>query len=132
MLNNSTRMKNPVILIVEDDEPSFLYLESVLRNVPASLVHAVNGKEAVDICKANEDVSIVLMDLKMPVMDGLDATRFIKEIRKDLPVIAITAYAYSGDQRAVMVAGCDDYLTKPLKKELLYLKLESYGIKTGR
>ena len=120
--------KRSVILIVEDDEPSYLYLESVLKQVPATILRAENGKKAVDFCREDPDISIVLMDLKMPVMDGLEATRKIKSLRGSLPVIAITAYAFSGDERRVLAAGCDEYLTKPVKKELLLRKLESYGI----
>jgi len=119
---------NAVILVVEDDEPSYLYLESVLRVIPAFILRAHNGQEALDYCREDPDIAIVLMDLKMPVMDGLDATRRIKAIRKELPIIAITAYGFSSDERMVMAAGCDDYLTKPVKRELLMKKLETYGL----
>ncbi len=122
-------MKIPVILIVEDDEPSYLYLTSLLLRLPCSLVRAVNGQEAVSLCRGSDDISIVLMDLKMPVMDGLDATRNIKAVREDLPVIVITAYAFSGDEKVAMEAGCDEYLTKPVKKEFLYRTLAKYGFK---
>lgn len=119
---------NPVILIVEDDEPSYIYLESLIRKIPVSVLRAINGDEAVTFCRENSDIAIVLMDLKMPVMDGLDATRTIKAFRNDLPVIIITAYAFSSDEKIAMSTGCDEYLTKPVNKELLYKKLEFYGL----
>ncbi len=121
-------MKIPEILIVEDDEPSYMYLASLISRIPCSIVRAINGQEAVAICESEERLAIVLMDLKMPVMDGLDATRAIKNVRSNLPVIAITAYAFSSDEKAVMAAGCDEYLTKPVKKEQLFRVLRSYGI----
>jgi two-component system cell cycle response regulator DivK len=123
-------IKKTVILIVEDDEPSYVYLESVLRKLAVTTIRAYDGKEAVDYCRENPEIDLVLMDLKMPVMDGLDATRRIKAARQGLPVIAITAYAFSGDEKIAMAAGCDDYLTKPVKKELLFKKLEKYGVTT--
>ncbi len=122
-------MNTPVILIVEDDEPSYMYLSSLLTRFPCSIVRAHNGKEAVDICQETNDLRMVLMDLKMPVMDGLDATRNIKAVREDLPVIVITAYAFSGDEKVAMEAGCDEYLTKPVKKEFLYRTLAKYGFR---
>ncbi len=116
-----------VILIVEDDDASFLYLESILRRTNSIILHAFDGTEALKLCQSPE-ISLVLMDLKMPVMDGFEATRRIKAIKPSLLVIAITAYAMNGDEQRALNAGCDDYLTKPLKKELLLNKLEFYGI----
>jgi two-component system cell cycle response regulator DivK len=118
-----------VVLIVEDDEASYLYLESILKKTTAVVVHAVNGQHALDLC-LSEKFAVVLMDLKMPGMDGFEATRRIKSLKADLPIIAITAYAMSGDEQRAINAGCDDYLAKPLKKEQLFKKLEFYGIWT--
>lgn len=119
----------PVVLVVEDHEPSYLILESLLRQFPVFTLRAENGQEAFDYCREDPDIALVLMDLKMPVMDGLDATRRIRAIRKTLPIIAITAYAFSSDEEIAIAAGCSDYLTKPVKKELLFKKIEQYGIK---
>lgn len=117
----------PIILVVEDDEASFLYLESILRRTNAKTLTAQNGYEAVEIC-TNTAVTIVLMDLKMPGMDGFEATKRIKALKPGLPVMAITAFAMSGDEKRAIDAGCDDYLTKPLKKDTLLDKLEQYGV----
>ncbi|MBM3435107.1 MAG: PAS domain S-box protein, partial [Bacteroidetes bacterium] len=118
--------KNPVILIAEDDHYNFLYLETVLRDTTAKIIHAVNGAEAIDICTRRPEVSLVLMDVKMPVMNGLEATRRIKASRGELPIIAVTAYALSNDERLALNAGCDDYLSKPLTKEQLLEKIRKY------
>ena len=87
-----------------------------------------NGQQALDACRQNSLISLVLMDLKMPVMDGCEATAKIKAFRPNLPVIALTAYALIGDEKRALEAGCDDYLTKPLRKDLLIRKLIHYGI----
>jgi CheY-like chemotaxis protein len=117
----------PRILIVEDDEASFLYLESVLKRTTALVTHVSNGEDAVDICRV-QALSAVLMDLKMPGMDGFEATRIIRSFNASLPIIAITAYAMNGDEQRALDAGCNAYLSKPLKKERLFEKLESNGI----
>ena len=118
----------PIILIVEDDEASYLYLESILRRTYSTVLHALDGREALGFCNSR-DITLVLMDLKMPVMDGFEATRRIKSFKPDLPIIAITAYAMSGDEQRAFDAGCDDYLAKPLKKEDFLKKLQVYNIK---
>lgn len=119
--------KEPTILIVEDDEASYLYLESVFKKTTAQVILARNGLQALENCQKHK-ISVVLMDLKMPGMDGFEATRQIKALYPDLPIIAITAYAMSGDDKRALGAGCDYYLAKPLKKELLFNKLELCGI----
>lgn len=113
--------------MVEDDEASSFYLRTLLKNTPAQVLLAGNGEDAVDFCE-KLDISIVLMDIKMPGIDGYEATRRIKSFKAELPVIAITAYAMAGDEQKARAAGCDDYLTKPLKKDLLFNKLEEFGI----
>jgi CheY-like chemotaxis protein/anti-sigma regulatory factor (Ser/Thr protein kinase) len=112
------------ILVAEDDETNFFYLNAILsRETDASIIHANNGKEAVELFEANPGIQLVLMDIKMPVMDGFEATRQIKLINKDVPVIAITAYAMMGDKERVLAAGCDEYLSKPISKKLLLQKV---------
>lgn len=108
------------IIIAEDDETNFYYLNAVLiRETGAKILHASNGIEAIDLFKANPDVKLILMDIKMPLMDGFEATRQIKLIDKDVHIIAITAYAMSGDEDRIMDAGFNGYLSKPLTKKNL-------------
>jgi len=118
--------KNKTILITEDNPSSFLLLKTILGKTNARILHSSNGKEAVDICKANPDISAVLMDIQLPVMNGYDATRKIKQTRKDLPVIAQTAHALAEDEIKSKNAGCDDYLVKPIQRDKLFAVLSKY------
>jgi two-component system, sensor histidine kinase and response regulator len=110
----------PTFLIVEDDYANRLLLKTILKNLSSNILLAENGLEAVNLCKENQQISLVLMDLKMPVMDGFEATAIIKSIRPNLPVVALTAYAMSGDEQKARDAGCDEYLTKPVSKSKLF------------
>jgi len=115
------------ILVAEDDKANFFYLKTLLaRETESTLIHASDGKEAIELFKANQNIKLILMDIKMPEMDGLEATRRIKEINKDVPVIAITAYAMSGDEERVIAAGCDGYLSKPISKKSLLNKIAEF------
>ena len=109
----------PVILIVENDESNSKFLTTIMGNTSFKYLLAFNGREAIELCRTHPEISLILMDIKMPVMDGLEATRQIKEFRKNLPIIGITAYAMTGDKEKAIEAGCDDYLTKPVKSDKL-------------
>jgi PAS domain S-box-containing protein len=104
------------VLIAEDDAVNYMLLNKMLiRLAECEILYATNGKEAVELVEANTDISFVLMDLKMPIMDGYMATRKIKEIRANLPIIAVTAFAMAGDREKALAAGCDGYLAKPIE-----------------
>jgi CheY-like chemotaxis protein len=118
--------ENKTILITEDNPSSFLLLKIILGKTNANILHSSNGKEAVELCKTNPDINAVLMDIQLPVMNGYDATRKIKQNRKDLPVIAQTAHALAEDEIKSKKAGCDDYLTKPIQREKLFAVLSKY------
>ena len=110
------------ILIAEDEAINFLFLEILLKkqiDLGCAIIHAKNGAEAVEICKKNDDINLVLMDLKMPVMDGFEAVKLIKEIRPKLPIVAQTAFSSIEDKEKVFAAGFNDFLSKPIKKEVL-------------
>ena len=113
----------PLILIAEDDEANFLLLVSMFRKSGYEILRARTGAEAVEKCMTNSDISLVLMDMKMPEMDGLEATRRIKEHNPALPVVAVTAYAMSGDRERALKAGCNDYISKPVIREVLLKKI---------
>ena len=121
-------IENPVVLIADDDDTNLFYLEVILKKKCVSTITARDGKQAVDQCREHPEISLVLMDIKMPVMDGIQATNEIKSFRKDLPIIAFTAFAMSGDTKMARDAGCDDYLPKPVSKEKLIGKLQKYGV----
>ncbi|MBI9066903.1 MAG: PAS domain S-box protein [Salinivirgaceae bacterium] len=112
-------------LVAEDEEYNFLLIEELLIEQHVELIHAKNGKEAVDICMANANINLILMDIKMPVMDGYTAAKMIKKIRPDLPIIAQTAYALEYEIE-VYNDVFDDYLPKPIEAELLIKRVEKY------
>ena len=115
------------ILVAEDEETNFNYLKAILsRETGATILHAENGKKAIELFKANPDIKLILMDLKMPEMDGYEAARQIKLLNKEIPIIAITAFAMSGDEDKALAAGCDGYLSKPISKKILMEKIAEF------
>jgi len=120
------------ILIAEDDDINFHYLKVLLTNDFVEIIRAKNGIEAVEYCRRNPKIELVLMDLKMMDMDGFEATRRIKSFRINLPIIAITAYSESEDKQRAIQAGCDEFITKPVLKEFLLKKLEEFGLSQNK
>jgi hypothetical protein len=108
------------IVLAEDDKVSGLLLKKTLKDENINLLSAVNGMEAVELVRNHPETDIVLMDIKMPFMNGYDATRMIKQIRPDLPVIAQTAFSSADDRKKAAEAGCDGFITKPVKKNELF------------
>lgn len=92
------------------------------------MMHAKNGYEAVEFARAHNDIDLILMDIKMPVKDGIEATREIKLFKPNLPVIATTAFADSHDREVFLKAGCDDYIPKPLKSDILIEMVNKYVV----
>ena len=132
-LSGSTREKarkaipGSMILVAEDDETNFYFLNALLTmSTSAKILHAANGREAIELFKANPDIKLILMDIKMPEIDGFEATRQIKLINKNVYIIAITAYAMSGDEERIMASGCDGYLSKPINKKSLLEKISEF------
>jgi CheY-like chemotaxis protein len=111
-----------VIVVAEDDDINWYYIEEILSRYNYKLIRAENGKEAVDLCRENENVDLVLLDIKMPVMDGFEALEKIKGIKPKLPVIAQTAYALPNDVEKIK-ALFDDYIIKPINQQLLIEKI---------
>jgi CheY-like chemotaxis protein len=107
------------ILIVDDDEFVLMYLSKVLQAYEKALLIAKTGIDAVEICRNNPDIDLVLMDIKIPGINGYEATRQIREFNKEVFILAQTAYAQSGDREKSIQAGCDDYISKPINKEKL-------------
>lgn len=105
-------------LLVEDDDTSMILITQYLQGAGMDVIAAQNGQQAVEYCDT-KDIDIVLMDVKLPVMDGYEATGKIKENHPDIPVIAQTAYAMRGDKDKAIEAGCDEYVSKPINKDML-------------
>jgi signal transduction histidine kinase/ActR/RegA family two-component response regulator len=110
-------VKDLIILVVEDNDPNYLYITKILDSAGFSYLRALNGKEAVEICMNNPKIKIILMDMKMPVMNGYDATMQIKKIYPGIKIIAQTAYAMREEKERALKCGCDDYISKPFEKE---------------
>ena len=120
--NNSyhvNSLSNLTVLVAEDDEINWVYIKEIFKGSGAEILRAVNGKEAVEICKSNNKIGIVLIDIKMPVMNGYEAIKQIREFRPDLPIIAQTAFALSNEMLKAFNAGSSDYISKPFKKDQL-------------
>lgn len=109
--------QHKVILIAEDVNSNFLLLKAMIGK-EYDLVRAVNGKEAIELNKTVHP-DLILMDIKMPEMDGLEATRIIRQEDKNIPIIALTAFAFESDKAEAFAAGCNDFLTKPVSIEQL-------------
>jgi two-component system CheB/CheR fusion protein len=117
---------NLKILAVEDDYSSMKLLDKILMNEAGELIKATNGREAIDIIKQRDDINIILMDIKMPVLNGYETTKEIRKFNQDVIILAQTAFALEGDKAKVLAAGCNDYITKPINKNHLIKILEKY------
>lgn len=116
-------LKGRTILIVEDDLSSRLYLNKILEKVGVVILNAGDGQEAVTIALNNPDIEIILMDIQLPVMDGYTALIKIREVRKDIIIIAQTAYGLLGDKEKILNSGFNDYIIKPILSQNLIEKL---------
>ncbi len=119
-----------IILVAEDEDANYNLLETILGPTKAKVLRAKTGEEAVIICTENKKIDLVLMDMKMPDMNGFVATGKIKNKNRKLPIIAQTAYAMSTDEETCLKAGCDDYISKPIRIDDLLRKIERY-LKSG-
>ncbi len=119
-------LKGRKILIVEDDLSSRLYLNKILEKTGVILFNAGDGQEAINITMSNPDIDIILMDIQLPVMDGYTSTEKIREFRKNIIIIAQTAYGLSGDKDKIIDSGFNDYLIKPIFAKDLIIKLVNH------
>lgn len=114
--------KRRKILVVEDERINYMYISRILKSENLEVMPAFTGKQAIEVVKNNDDIDLVLMDIKLPDLNGIEATKIIKQIKPGLPVIAQSAYAFANEREKMMEAGCDGYITKPfLKKDFLKL-----------
>lgn len=107
------------ILIADDDNISVILLINYLKSINADFIIARNGQEALDLFNQNPNLDLILMDIKMPMLDGLEVTRQIKAKNPNIKIIAETAFAMADDERKAIEAGCDAYITKPFNAERL-------------
>jgi hypothetical protein len=116
-------LKGQKILIVEDDSSSRLYLNKILEKTGAVLLNAGDGQEAIDIARENPDIDIILMDIQLPVMDGYKSAEKIRQFRKNIIIIAQTAYGLMGDKEKIIDSGFNDFVIKPIFAQNLIEKL---------
>lgn len=121
-----TKWEGKVILAVEDDEISLEFLKELFEPYKVSLLYAYNGQTAIDICRSNPSVELILMDVQLPVLNGKAAMLEIKKFRPDLPIIAQTAFAMSGDKEKYIQDGFDEYVSKPINVQELLLLVNKY------
>ncbi len=111
--------KTYTVLVAENEDINYLYIDTLLNesSLNIKVLHAKHGQEAVEMCKGNFEIDLILMDIKMPVMDGLKATKQIKQMNLKAPIIAQTAYSTKKDREDAFLAGCDDFISKPINKK---------------
>ncbi|MBN1182706.1 MAG: response regulator [Bacteroidales bacterium] len=119
LTSNSPNWKGRNIIVAEDEETNFKFIEAALKRTEVNLLRAMNGKEVLKLCDDTPKIDVILMDIRMPEMDGYEATRKIKKLNKNIPIIAQTAYARENERKEVFEVGCDDYIAKPYKAEEL-------------
>ena len=124
--NKENQGKNLKVLIAEDDEVSEILLSTYVSEFSNTIFKATTGTEAIEIYQNNPDIDLILMDIQMPEMNGLEATRQIKAFNKDVIIIAQTAYGLTGDREKSLDAGCNDYITKPINKSELNSLIQKY------
>jgi two-component system, cell cycle response regulator DivK len=117
--------KGKAILVVEDEDHNFAYINEVLKRTHVTVLRAENGVKAVERAK-KDPIDLVLMDIKLPEMDGIKATREIRKLLPDIPIIAQTAFAMEKEKQACLHAGCDDYLVKPFEPLKLLERVKYY------
>jgi two-component system, cell cycle response regulator DivK len=114
------------ILVAEDEDINFLYIKEVLKILGVNVLHARNGVEAVSFCKNDNSIELVLMDIKMPIMNGYEATKEIRKFKPNLIIIAQTAFALLEDRKRTLECGCNDYISKPFTREALINIMKKY------
>ena len=124
--SGSGTLENKTILVAEDEDMNIIYMQEVLSETKAKVLWAKNGEEAVKIAKENPQIDLILMDIKMPIMDGYTATRKIREFNQNVIIIAQTAYALTGEKEKTIAAGCNYYITKPIEIKILMNTLSGF------
>ncbi|MFO7722382.1 MAG: response regulator [Bacteroidales bacterium] len=117
-LNNLDWSKK-TILLVEDEEANHIFIATALKKTNVKLLWAKDGRESIDMVRENPHIGLILMDIRLPELDGYEATRQIKAIRPSVPIVAQTAYVMSNEKGKVLQAGCDDLIVKPIRLKVL-------------
>ncbi len=127
--NQKLKSEEYTILIAEDEMLNFYVLKMMIEGIfesKCNIIHALNGKDAIEICKNNDNIDLVFMDIKMPLVTGIEATKEIKKIHPHIPIVAQTAYSSSCHKEDAADAGCNDFISKPIEKDTLEDVLEKF------
>lgn len=124
---SSLALENKTILVVEDDVPSLRYYETLIQSSGATVVKLRTGKDFVDYINRNDaKIDLVIMDFLIPLINGIDCTRIFRKERKNVPVLMITAYSSEQSKADAFIAGCNEYILKPVYPEAVFSLLEKY------
>ncbi|NHN25024.1 response regulator [Flavobacterium jejuense] len=126
IFNETELGEEEIILVAEDDNINFLLIEKLLNLLNFKVIRAKNGQEAVAICKNNKEIDLILMDIKMPSVDGHEAFAKIREFNKNIPIIAQTSYSFPEEIDKINNTGFNDFISKPIDKEKLYFIIKKY------
>lgn len=118
-------MTGKKVIVAEDDENSFFLLEYILNENKIKIIHTETGEETIHVALENPDVSVILMDIRMPGMNGLEAARKIREFNSGVPIIAQTALVFNDEEKLIFESGCTDFILKPIDQTLLVDKLQN-------
>jgi CheY-like chemotaxis protein len=119
-------LENKLILIAEDDNANYAFIERLIRKTKAKVLRAVNGIEVIELVKKHNNISLILMDIKMPEMNGMEAFAELQKLKKQIPVVAQTAYAFTHDIQMIKEAGFSDYVSKPINPAKLFTILSNH------
>jgi len=112
-------------LVAEDEEVNFYLLDMWLRDF-CNVIHAFDGQETIDVFKSNNEIDLILMDIKMPIIDGIEAAIEIRKLDKNIPIIAQSAFVMRAETEKILAAGCNEILAKPIRKEQFQKMLNKY------
>jgi hypothetical protein len=124
--NLENHVKKLKILIVEDDKVSEMLIDITIKTIGREILNARTGLEAIEVCRNNPDIDLILMDIQMPEMNGYEAVRQIRQFNNDVVIVAQTAYGLHDDREKTIAAGCNDYIAKPIKKTELHSLIQKY------
>lgn len=127
--NQHSDIKPINVLIIEDDEASVYLLSKVVKPFSIKILTSKTGTEAIEICRNHPYIDLILMDIKLPGIDGYETTQQIRSFNKDVIIIAQTAYGLIGDREKSLAAGCDDYISKPSKSKDILQLIKNYFAK---
>ncbi len=119
-------MKEVTIIVAEDEEFNMFYINELFANTNYKLIEANNGEEVIELAKKHKETDLIIMDIKMPKLNGIEAMKQIKAFNPEVPIIALTAFAMESDRREALESGFDSFLTKPIDKDTLFEKIEHF------